>query len=626
MVSKQRERFGLRFYSVLLAVIILLGNLSFVLFVQDERWKAILFQLPYPLWNLLAALAFCYAAVTSIRYSRRLALAWGLLAAGRFLLFSGEITVVILALRLGAVPFPSLADGFFLAFYPLFLLGILLLPVSRLTRLAWVKTWLDISIVLCASGLALWHYWLGPLAAAVSDERILVQVLALAYPVGNLVLLWLLLMLLYRPTTGEKRGPLLLLAVGLTFQIILAVLYGRQSLLTTFASNDWLSLGWLLTNLIFGLAGIWQATGEPGAQAATPVTSEDGASAQLNTWVTYLPYGAAIAAFVMLEQTHAAAAHLGADWLTWSVGLIIGLVLIRQMMTLHENRLLLVQVQQKGIALSQTNQALRDTQTMLVHAEKMNALGQMVAGVAHELNNPIAFVNSNLHALKQMVTALMTSYTDLEQLTLAAGTPATTTAVATLRQQADIDFLGEELEDLIDTSLNGLTRVRKIVENLRTFSRLDEAEYKFADLREGIESTLLIAQPALKKRIRVELDFDALPLLYCRPAELNQVFLNLILNAAQAIADQGTITIAGQDTASEVILTFHDTGCGMSAEVMQQIFNPFFTTKPAGVGTGLGLTIAYKIITAGHGGTIEVASAPGHGTTFTIRLPKEQPK
>jgi len=167
--------------------------------------------------------------------------------------------------------------------------------------------------------------------------------------------------------------------------------------------------------------------------------------------------------------------------------------------------------------------------------------------------------------------------------------------------------------------------VRKIVDGLRNFSRLDEADYKLADLREGIESSLLIAQPILKKRIGVALDLDQLPLFYCRPAELNQVFLNLILNAAHAIPEQGTITITGHDRAEEIVLTFADTGCGMSAAVLKQVFNPFFTTKPVGVGTGLGLTIAYKIITAGHGGTIDVASTPGSGTTFTIRLPKENP-
>lgn len=624
MFFNLRQQPKLLFYGVLLTFAIMAGNLSLVLLAQDERLKMMLFQLPYPLWNLLAALALFYAAKRSASISQRLALAWSLLATGRLLLFIGEITLVVLAIQSGTTPFPSPADGFFLAFYPLFLCGILLLPVQHLNLRAWVKTGLDISIVLLASMLVVWEYWLGPLVAHVSDERTVVQILSLAYPVGNLVLLWALLMLLYRPPAGEIRGPLLLLAGGIATQIVLACLYGRQSILSTFANNDWLSVGWLFTNLTFGVAGIWQATYVSSTTKAKPRRSTETAPAQLNSWVTYLPYICAIGAYILLEVNDGQSEYTGFGWLKWTVGLIIVLVLVRQMLTLHENRVLFTQVHKKGMELSQANQELRDTQAMLIHAEKMNALGQMVAGVAHEINNPIAFVNSNIHTLKRMVTTMMTAYTDLEHLALATAVPGT--AVATLHKEADIDFLRDDLDDLVDTSLNGLTRVRKIVDGLRNFSRLDEAEYQMADLREGIESSLLIAQPMLKKRIQVELDLDSLPLLYCRPAELNQVFLNLILNATHAIADQGTITIAGHDTGREIVLTFHDTGCGMSAEVMKQIFNPFFTTKPVGVGTGLGLTLAYKIITAGHGGTIEVTSEPGRGTTFTIRLPKENPK
>ncbi len=623
MVINQQGQSRLRLYSVLLSVVILCVNLGIVLLVQDERLKVILFQLPYPLWNLLAALALFYAAKRSARASRRLALAWGLLAGGRLLLFIGEITVLTLTIQLGAVPFPSLADAFFLVFYPLFLLGILLLPAQRLKALAWVKMGLDMSVVLLSSVLVLWIYWIGPLVADISDERITVQLLSLAYPVGNLILLWALLMLLYRPSAGEKRGPLRLLACGITMQIVIACLYGRHSMLSTTVSSDWVIFSWLLANLIFGIAGIWQATSVEPTRGVVPMASAAAAQTKLNTWVTYLPYGCVIIAFVIFRQTHNQGAPAGAEWLTWSVGLIIGLVLVRQLLTLQENSRLFTQLQQKGFALSQTNQELRETQAMLIHAEKMNALGQMVAGVAHELNNPVAFVNSNIHGLKQMVTSMMTAYTDLEQLALATGTLETKTAIATLRGQADIDFLREDLDDLVDTSLGGLTRVRKIIDGLRNFSRLDEAEYKLADLREGIESSLLIAHTALKNRITVELDLPDLPPLHCRPAELNQVFLNLILNAAHAIEDKGTITITGRDAGSELILTFRDTGCGMSAATMPQIFNPFFTTKPVGVGTGLGLSIAYKIITAGHGGTIAVASEPGHGTTFTLRLPKE---
>lgn len=628
MIFDVRQQPKLLFYSVILTLAVMIGNLSLLLFAQDERLKVLFFQLPYPVWSLLAVVALFYAAKRSARISRQLALAWSLLAAGRLFLFVGEITVVILSTSLGTVPFPSLADGFFLAFYPLFLFGILFLPVQQLNRLAWTKIGLDVTIALLASVLVVWEYWLGPLVAHISHEQTVVQILSLAYPVGNLVLLWALLMLLYRPSTGETRGPLLLLGVGIAAQIVLACIYGRQSILSTFVSGEWLSVGWLFTNLIFGIAGIWQATSVQPATQAMPTKREEAApvQAQQDHWISYLPYLCAIGAYVLLEANEAQVQYAGLGWLKWLVGLIIVLVLVRQMIILRENNALLTQVHQKGVALGRANQELRDAQAMLIHAEKMNALGQMVAGVAHEINNPIAFVNSNIHTLKRTVTAMMRAYTDLEQLALATGAPEIGPAVATLHKKADIDFLGDDLDDLVDTSLNGLTRVRKIVDGLRNFSRLDEAEYQMADLREGIESSLLIAQPMLKKRIQVELNLEGLPLLYCRPAELNQVFLNLILNATHAITDQGTITITGHDLPHEVVLTFRDTGCGMPAEVMKQIFNPFFTTKPVGVGTGLGLTIAYKIITAGHGGAIDVTSELGRGTTFTIRLPKENPK
>jgi PAS domain S-box-containing protein len=282
------------------------------------------------------------------------------------------------------------------------------------------------------------------------------------------------------------------------------------------------------------------------------------------------------------------------------------------------------QVIEKQQALETALTQLRETQAMLVHAEKMTALGQMVAGVAHEINNPIAYVSSNVHALKQMVTDIIDAYHQLETAGQNSSDPSVKATVAAIRQAMDIPFLLEDFDDLIKTSLTGLSRVRKIVDELRTFSRLDEAEYKVADLQEGIASTLLIAQVQLKDRITVEVTLNDLPAIKCYPAELNQVFLNLILNAAYAIDGKGKITIAGHDAGDALLLTFTDTGCGMTPEVMKNIFHPFYTTKPVGVGTGLGLAIAYKIITDGHGGRLEVASTLGVGSTFMIWLPKER--
>jgi PAS domain S-box-containing protein len=264
---------------------------------------------------------------------------------------------------------------------------------------------------------------------------------------------------------------------------------------------------------------------------------------------------------------------------------------------------------------------LRSTQAMLVHSEKMNALGQMVAGVAHEINNPVSFVNSNLHSLRGALKDLFGAYERLE--TLVQTDAQRLSEAQRIRQEADLDFLAGDTDDLLKASLEGLRRVKNIVQALRTFSRLDEAERKPANLRETLQSTLAVASAELRDRVRVVLEVDERLTLVCYPAELNQVFLNLIINAAQAIDGKGTLTIRAQAAPEHVIISFTDTGRGMTPDVQARIFDPFFTTKPVGVGTGLGLTIAYKLITDRHKGTITVDSTPGHGTTFTLTLPKD---
>ncbi|MBC7870703.1 MAG: PAS domain-containing protein, partial [Chitinophagaceae bacterium] len=246
-------------------------------------------------------------------------------------------------------------------------------------------------------------------------------------------------------------------------------------------------------------------------------------------------------------------------------------------------------------ALETTLVELRETQMLLIHSEKMNALGQMVAGVAHEINNPTAFVSSNLHSLGRSLDDFRGAYEQLEALAKDSSTDSMLEKIAQIRQENDLDELFTDVDDMIGASVQGLGRVKKIVAELRTFSRLDEAELKMVNLTECIESTLTIAETQLKNRVEVLLEIDHLPEITCYPAELNQVFLNLILNAAQAIDGPGQINIRGYDAGDEVILEFADTGGGIPPEVMDKIFNPFFTTKAIGVGTGLGLSIAYKI-------------------------------
>jgi signal transduction histidine kinase len=240
---------------------------------------------------------------------------------------------------------------------------------------------------------------------------------------------------------------------------------------------------------------------------------------------------------------------------------------------------------------------LRDTQAQLVQAEKMKSLGQLVAGVAHELNNPIGFVHANLQLLDEYITKLI----DPERT-------------------GDAEKNRAAIDKLLVRSREGTERVKKIVQDLRIFSRMDHAELQDANLHEDLERTLALMEPRFKNTIALERDFGDLPLVRCYPGQLNQVFLNLLMNACDAIEGEGTIRIRTRPIADGVRLEFKDDGPGIPDEVRGRIFDPFFTTKPVGVGTGLGLSLSHGIIER-HGGRISVESAPGEGTTFVIELP-----
>ncbi|MGH0028433.1 MAG: ATP-binding protein [Myxococcota bacterium] len=246
---------------------------------------------------------------------------------------------------------------------------------------------------------------------------------------------------------------------------------------------------------------------------------------------------------------------------------------------------------------------LRDTQAQLVQADKMKSLGQMVAGVAHELNNPIGFVHANLQLIDEYIVKL-------EQAQREGGDPAKPR---------------EAITKLLVRSREGTERVKKIVQDLRTFSRMDSAELQDADLHEEIDRTLALMEPRFKNSIAVERDYGDLPRVRCYPGQLNQVFLNLLTNACDAIEDRGRITIRTRPIGDGVRLEFHDDGPGISEDVQRRIFDPFFTTKPVGVGTGLGLSLSHGIIER-HGGRIHVESAPERGTAFVIELPLVAPE
>ncbi|MEN9479424.1 MAG: hypothetical protein RLZZ298_819 [Pseudomonadota bacterium] len=260
---------------------------------------------------------------------------------------------------------------------------------------------------------------------------------------------------------------------------------------------------------------------------------------------------------------------------------------------------------------------VEEAQQQLLQSEKMAAIGQLAAGVAHEINNPVGFVNSNLGSLKSYVETLLTVISAYE-----GGDAA---QISQVRAKADLDFLREDLPSLLAESQDGLNRVTKIVQDLKDFSRVDQAERQQADLNAALESTLNVVANEVKYKAEVVRELGQIPAVDCVPAQINQVFMNLLLNAAQAIHDKGKIFIRSGLENNHVWFEIEDTGKGMSAEIQQRIFEPFFTTKPVGKGTGLGLSISYDIIVKKHGGRMDVRSQPDKGTCFRLWLPLTAP-
>ncbi len=287
------------------------------------------------------------------------------------------------------------------------------------------------------------------------------------------------------------------------------------------------------------------------------------------------------------------------------------------------------QVQAKNEELKNTLETLKTTQAQILHSEKMASVGQLAAGVAHEINNPIGFVSSNLRTLSDYqndINKLLEHYRQLianlkgaaKDLPFYIGEKID--QIATLEKTIDIDFILDDVMNLVGESKDGTERIKKIVLDLKDFAHPGEDKIYAADINKGIESTLNVVWNEIKYKAVVTKDYRDLPLVECYPQQLNQVFANLLVNAAHAIEKQGEINIATRALDGKVEIKISDTGAGIPKENLSKIFDPFFTTKEVGKGTGLGLNISYKII-EGHNGTIDVESTVGKGTTFTIRIP-----
>ncbi len=269
---------------------------------------------------------------------------------------------------------------------------------------------------------------------------------------------------------------------------------------------------------------------------------------------------------------------------------------------------------------------LKDAQSHLLQSEKMASVGQLAAGVAHEINNPIGFINSNLNSLEGYVgdmRELIEKNRLLVEKNRGGDLSDLRDAIEDIERymdEADLDFILEDFSDIVEESKEGTTRVKKIVQDLKNFSHVDEAERTVSDINSGIKSTLNIVNNEIKYKATVKMELGDIPELECYPQQLNQVFMNLLVNASQAIEDKGEIGIKTFLDGDRIVVQVSDSGCGIPKEKIEKIFEPFFTTKPVGEGTGLGLSMSYNII-KNHCGDITVDSEPGKGTTFTIELP-----
>ncbi len=284
------------------------------------------------------------------------------------------------------------------------------------------------------------------------------------------------------------------------------------------------------------------------------------------------------------------------------------------------------ELQQRHAELRQAYLRLNGAQEKLLQSEKMASIGQLAAGVAHEINNPIGYVHSNLGSLQEYLRSLFTVIEAYERALRAPDPKSQIPEIDDIRDRLDIDFISRDLPQLMAESREGIERVTRIVRDLKDFSYSGRDEsWKLVDLHSGLESTINIIWNELKYKVTLERRYGELPMIECLPSELNQVYMNLLLNAGHAIAERGHIIVTTGVEGDEVWVEFQDDGAGISPELRQRIFDPFFTTKPVGSGTGLGLSISYGIINKHHG-RIDLESTVGEGSRFRVVLPIRQPK
>ncbi len=579
-----------------------------------------------PVFNLIGASAVVATIVGARRNSPEHRLPWYLFALAMALFVSGDVLSYNYTRFFGGeLPFPSIADPPYLAVYPSLIAGMVLL-VRRRNPGRDVASLIDSLIVAVGVGTISWIYLMAPYA---HDETLALptKLISIAYPVMDLVVLVAAVRLAVG--AGRRGSVFRLLFLGTVAVLIADAVYGWRILQDTYVQGSPLDAGWIAFYALFGAAAL-----HPSARQFSQ--SQPAASPRLTPSRLALLAGATLLApgvqtvQEVFHQTSSVPAVTGAASIV-----LFTLVVLRMAGLVRAQE---ASAQRERTLREETERLMVEREQMELElrlAQKLEAVGQLAAGIAHEINTPIQFVGDTMRFLDDAFTDVQRLVDDYRSALAAAvdGQPPNELArkIAEAEENADLEYLQERIPKALNRASDGLQRVSTIVGAMREFSHPPTTEMAPADLNAAIENTLIVAANEYRHLAVLKTDLTDLPPVQCNIGDINQVLLNLIVNAAHAIADargvagapdaMGTLRVCTRSDGDDVLVAISDTGCGIPDDVRSRIFDPFFTTKEVGRGTGQGLAISRTIVNEKHGGSLTFESVLGEGTTFELRLP-----
>lgn len=541
----------------------------------------------------LFAVAAAVRVAVAADLERRLRQAWVVFSLSIAVLLIGDAIFAGFDLVLALPEDDSLyylVDVFYLAFYPLTLAGLLLLPCAPLSRSDRLKFALDLLIVITAAWMVVWYFVVSP---AASESDLISQLFAAIYPIGDLVLLGGIVSMLMRRPDVATRSSLTIFLIGLSCFVAADLISAYTTLAQREVRGDPVSIGWLLAYVLFALAAIRQS------HPLVDSMSENLSVYVLERLSPILPFAATMLGYGLVIFVAGAEFSLGAQGVLFSAILLTVFVISRQVVTLRENTRLNAELRAWSETLEkrveQRTFELQQSQEALLASQKLASVGTLAAGVVHEVSNPLTTIVTAAEAMQGELTD---------------------------KGQVSVETL-EMCLPLVDRAASHATR---IVQTLRNYSRGGQQELARHSLTEVAKETLLLMGYQLKGwgNVRLVTQFDpALPKTLCDRNQIAQVIINLLVNARDAMPDGGTVTLKTRWTPTEAILEVTDQGIGIPPESLEKVFDPFYTTKEIGHGSGLGLSIVKWIVQA-HKGTVQARSdGPGRGAVFMVALPLE---